>query len=153
KGDQKALVALLERQVKHLSPIVNERPEVRDQLVAMHEELARLWGDAFGRPERAIENWRRLAELDPTHAYAIYAAREMLKSQQQYAEALPYFGMEHALIDDPERKCALFRDEADIRRRLGDVVGATQALRNARAFKPEDLALKQEVALSILERL
>lgn len=153
KGDQKALVALLERLVKALSPLVNERPEVRPQLAAMHEELGRLWGDAFGRPERAIENWRRLVELDPTHAYAIYAVRELLKSQQQYAEALPYFAMEHALIEDPERHVALLRDEADVRRRLGDLPGATQTLRNARAYRPDDPTLTQELGLSILERL
>ena len=116
KGDLKALVALLERLVKSLAPLLAERPEVRAQLVAMHEELGRLWGDQpFSRPERALENWRRLAELDPTHAYAIYAAREMLKASQQWADALIYFTMEHAIVDDPERKLALYRDEADVR--------------------------------------
>src|SRR6185295_12255509 len=115
KGDQKALVALLERLVKSLTPLINDRPDVRPQLTAMHEELGRLWSEPpFGRPERALENWRRLAELDPQNAYAIYAARELLKSQQQFAEAIPYFGMEQALVTDPERKLALVRDEADI---------------------------------------
>ncbi len=66
KGDLKALVALLERIVKSLAPLVNERPDVRPHLVAMHEELGRLWSDQpFSRPERALENWRRVAELDP----------------------------------------------------------------------------------------
>jgi tetratricopeptide (TPR) repeat protein len=154
KGDQKALVALLERLVKSLTPLLNERPEVRGQLTSMHEELGRLWSDPpFGRPERALENWRRLAELDPQHAYAIYAAREMLKQQQQWAEAVPYFGMEQALVDDPERKLALYRDEAEIRRRAGDLAGATQALRSARQVRPDDTALKQEVGVVILERI
>jgi tetratricopeptide (TPR) repeat protein len=154
KGDQKALVALLERLVKSLTPLLNERPEVRSQLTAMHEELGRLWSDPpFGRPERALENWRRLAELDPQHAYAIYAAREMLKQQQQWAEAVPYFGMEQALVDDPDRKLALYRDEAEIRRRAGDLAGATQALRSARQVRPDDTALKQEVGVMILERI
>lgn len=154
KGDQKALVALLERLVKSLTPLLNERPEVRAQLTAMHEELGRLWSDPpFGRPERALENWRRLAELDPQHAYAIYAARELLKQQQQWGEAVPYFAMEQALVDDPERKLALYRDEAEIRRRAGDLAGATQALRSARQARPDDAALKQEVGVAILERI
>jgi cellulose synthase operon protein C len=154
KGDQKALVALLERLVKSLTPLLNERPEVRAQLTAMHEELGRLWSEPpFGRPERALENWRRLAELDSQHAYAIYAARELLKQAQQWGEALPYFAMEQALVEDPERKLALYRDEAEIRRRAGDLSGATQALRSARQARPDDTALKQEVGVAILERI
>ncbi|MFO0758319.1 MAG: hypothetical protein U0359_17635 [Byssovorax sp.] len=154
KGDQKALVALLEKLVKSLTPLLADRPEVRAQLMSMHEELGRLWSEPpFGRPERAVENWRRLAELDPQNAYAIYAAREMLKAQQLFADALPYFAMEQAIVDDPERKLALYRDEAETRKRTGDLAGATIALRSARGLRPDDVALKQELGVSILERI
>ncbi|WP_437787101.1 hypothetical protein [Sorangium sp. So ce1097] len=154
KGDQKALAALLERLVKALTPLLFDRPEVRAQLTTMHEELGRLWSEPpLSRPERALENWRRLAELDPHNVYAIYAARELLKAQQQYAEAIPYFAMEHALIDDPERRIALFRDEADIRRRVGDLLGSTVALRNARAFLPHDVGLIQALGVAIVDRI
>ncbi|MCC6555218.1 MAG: hypothetical protein IT372_19825 [Polyangiaceae bacterium] len=154
KGDQKALIALLERLVKSLTPLLYEKPEVRAQLSSLHEELGRLWSEPpLARPDRAIENWRRLAELDPQNAYAIYAAREMLKANQQYAEAVPYFAMEQALVDDPERKLALYRDEAEIRRRAGDRGGAAQALRSARAFRPDDVAMTQELGVVLLERV
>ncbi|AUX33401.1 MULTISPECIES: hypothetical protein [Sorangium] len=154
KGDQKALVALLERLVKALTPLLFERPEVRAQLSTLHEELGRLWGEPpLSRPERALENWRRLAELDPHNVYAIYAARELLKAQQQYAEAIPYFAMEQALIDDPERRLALLRDEADVRRRAGDLAGSTVALRSARAFVPHDVGLIQALGVAIVERI
>src|SRR4051812_33169853 len=104
KGDVKALVALLERLGKTLGPLLAERPEVRDQVIAMHEELGRLWGEQpLARPERALENWRRVAELDPRNAYAIYAAREMLKASQQWGDAAQYFAMEQAIVDDPQR--------------------------------------------------
>ncbi|WP_437804950.1 hypothetical protein [Sorangium sp. So ce1078] len=154
KGDQKALVALLERLVKALTPLLFERPEVRSQLSTLHEELGRLWGEPpLSRPERALENWRRLAELDPHNVYAIYAARELLKAQQQYAEAIPYFAMEQALVDDPDRRLALLRDEADIRRRAGDLAGSTVALRNARAFVPHDVGLIQALGVAIVDRI
>ncbi|XYH92349.1 hypothetical protein ACMHYB_31280 [Sorangium sp. So ce1128] len=154
KGDQKALVALLERLVKALTLLLFERPEVRAQLSTLHEELGRLWSEPpLSRPERALENWRRLAELDPHNVYAIYAAREMLKAQQQYAEAIPYFAMEQALIDDPDRRLALLRDEADIRRRAGDLAGSTVALRNARAFLPHDVGLIQALGVAIVDRI
>src|ERR1700744_2356220 len=45
KGDLKALVALLERLVKSLSPLLAERPEGRGQLPAMHQGLGGLWTD------------------------------------------------------------------------------------------------------------
>jgi hypothetical protein len=154
KGDQKALVALLERLVKALCPLANEAGDVRDQLLAMHDELGRLWGEPpLSRPERALENWRRLVELDPHNAYAIYAARELLKQQQQFAEAIPYFAMEQALVADPERKLALYRDEADVRRRAGDLAGVTAALLRARELQLEDVGLMQEVGVSVLDRL
>jgi hypothetical protein len=136
KGDQKALVALLEKLVKSLTPLLTRSP--RGARAAD--------GDARGaRPpvERAAlrsprargRELARLAELDPQNAYAIYAAREMLKAQQQFAEAIPFFAMEQAIVDDPERKLALFRDEAETRKRVGDLAGATQALRGARAAR------------------
>ena len=77
--------------------------EVRAQLVAVHEELGRLWGDQpFGRPERALENWRRLAELDPANVYAIYAARELLKASQQARVVMMGSGVGSlTLITDP----------------------------------------------------
>src|SRR5678815_2262611 len=107
KQDQKALVALLEKLVKSLSPLLHERPDVRDQLLSLHEELGRLWSEPpLSRPDRAFENWRRLVELDPRNAYAVYAAREHLKAQQQYSDAIPYFAAEQALVDDPARKIA-----------------------------------------------
>jgi hypothetical protein len=154
KGDLKALVALLERLVKSLAPLLHDRPDVRPQLVGMHEELGRLWSEPpLTRPERSIENWRKVAELDPQNAYAIYAAREMLKSAQQWADAVPFFAMEQAIVDDPERKLALYRDEADVRKRAGDGAGSTQALRAARALRDDDIALRQEVGVAILERI
>jgi hypothetical protein len=154
KGDQKALVALLEKLVKSLTPLMHERPDVREQLLGLHEELGRLWSEPpLSRPDRAFENWRRLVELDPRNAYAVYAAREHLKAQQQYQEAIPYFGLEQALVEDPARKIALFRDEAEVRRRAGDLVGATQALRTARNFQPDDVGLMQEVGALVVERV
>jgi tetratricopeptide (TPR) repeat protein len=153
KGDQRALVALLERRVKALAPLEGE-PDARAQLVEAHEELGKLWGEPpLLRPERAVENYRRLVELDPRHVYGIYALRELLKAQQQYGEALPFFAMEHALVDDPERRLALYRDEADLRRRIDDWAGAAQALRNALSMRPDDPALSQELGLLLLEQL
>src|SRR6516162_2012129 len=41
KGDVKALVALLERRAKALTPLAQQNPEMRAELATMHEELGR----------------------------------------------------------------------------------------------------------------
>jgi hypothetical protein len=152
-GDAMSLVQLFERQTTALAPSA-AKPEVRVVLLKLHEELGRMWSEPqLARPERAADNWRRVAELDPRNVYAIYAAREIYKAANQFAEAIPFFGMEQAIAEDPERKLALYRDEADIRKRAGDLPGATQALRSARALRATDVALTQELGVSVLERI
>src|SRR5262249_54278785 len=96
---------------------------------------------------------RRSIELDASSAYAIYAARELHKQAEQWVDAVPLFELEQAIVDDPQRKLALYRDEAEVRKLAGDRAGATAALRQARAYDGEDPALAQELGASILERL
>ncbi|RYE94416.1 MAG: hypothetical protein EOO75_02050, partial [Myxococcales bacterium] len=154
RGEVKSLVALLERRSKALSPYVGQGPEVAQAVGAIHEELGRLWSQPpLGNPRKGIENFRRAIEVDPTNISAIYGAREMYKQAQQYVDAIQLFDMEQALVSDPERKIALYRDEALVRAEAGDRANATQVLRNARVFSPEDPGLMQEVASQVLERM
>ena len=154
RGDIKALVALLERRAKALATLARQDPELRGQVAAIHEELGRLWQDApLSKADKALENYRAALEYDPSSAYAIYALRELYKAQQQWLEAVPYFAMEQAIVDDPERKLALYQDEADVRKNAGDPSGATEALRYARTVEGgQDPTLKQQLATMILER-
>ncbi|HEX9296363.1 MAG TPA: hypothetical protein VF881_11020 [Polyangiaceae bacterium] len=154
KGEHKALVALLERRAKALAPLANKNPDLRLHLAGIHEELGRLWSEPpLSVPKKGIENYKRAIELDATSAYAVYALRELYKQAEQWAEAVPLFAMEQAIIGDPERKLALYRDEADVRRLAGDRTGATQVLREARNLAQDDPALVQELGASILERV
>ncbi len=154
KGDTKALVALLERRAKALAPLAQQDGEMRAHVAAIHEELGRLWAEApLSQPKKAVENYRRAIEYDPRSAYSIYAARELLKANAQWAEAVPFFAQEQALVTDPERKLALYLDECEVRRQAGDAAGATEALRGARAIEGgRDAALKQQLASLVLER-
>ena len=154
KGEHKALVALLERRAKALNPLAAQNPDLRLHLAGIHEELGRLWTEApLSTPKKGADNYRRAIELDNTSAYAVYALRELYKQSEQYADALPLFAMEQAIVTDVERKLALYRDEAEIRKLLGDRQGATQVLREARNVAQDDAALVQELAASILERM
>lgn len=155
KGDIKALVALLERRAKALAPLAQHDGEMRAHVAGLHEELGRLWSEApLSQPRKAIDNYRRAIEYDPRSLYAIYALRELLKSQGAWAEAIPYFAMEQQLAEDSERRLALYVDEADVRKQAGDVHGAADALRHARSIEGgQDAGLKQQLATYVLERV
>jgi cellulose synthase operon protein C len=154
KGEHKALVALLERRAKALNPLAAQNPDLRLHLAGIYEELGRLWTEPpLSTPKKGADNYRRAIELDNTSAYAVYALRELYKQSEQYADALPLFAMEQAIVTDVERKLALYRDEAEIRKLLGDRQGATQVLREARSAAQDDATLVQELAASILERM
>src|SRR5271154_7076227 len=87
KGDVRALLALLERRAKALAPLAPQSSEIRRELAAMHEELGRLWSDNLQQPRKALENFRRSIDLDPSSATAIYGAREIYKTLGQWDDA------------------------------------------------------------------
>ena len=154
RGEIKGLAALLERRAKALTPYIGQSPEMRAHVASMYEELGRLWADApLSQPRKAIEHYRRAMEVEPRSVYAIYGARELYKAAQQWADAIGLFDAEQALVDDPARKVALWQDEAAVRQQAGDKGGATQVLRNARSYQPEDATLIQELAALIVDRV
>lgn len=152
KGDTKALVALLERRARSLAPLSKDNPELTLTLVSLHEELGRLWSEPqLANSAKAIDHFRRAIELDATSQYAIYALRELLKAAGRYAEAIPYFELELALVVDPERRLALYLDEAEVCKSAGQDDQAIVALRQALAASPADPALRQQFATQVLE--
>jgi tetratricopeptide (TPR) repeat protein len=154
KGDAKALAALLDRRTKALAPMVGQNPELRVEVGMMHEELGRLWSEPpLAQPRKAIDHYKRAAELDPQNALAIFQAREMLKAQGAYEEAYPLYEAELAIEQDGGRRVALLRDEAVTRRSAGDLAGATRALSRAREIDSQDPSIQQELASSVLDRV
>lgn len=154
KGDTKALVALLDRRAKALAALATQQPEIRGELAGMHEELGRLWSEApLAQPKKALENYKKAIELDPTSAYAIYNARELYKQLQEWTNAIPLYTAELELERDPARRVGLHRDEAATRKLGGDLQGATRALASAREIDSADPALQQEYASSVLDRI
>jgi tetratricopeptide (TPR) repeat protein len=155
RGDTKALVALLERRCKAIDGLPTLDATLTTQAAAMREELGRLWSEApLSNTRKATEHFRRAIELDSTSQYAIYALRELLKAEQAWAAAVPYFELEQRLVDDPERRLALYQDEASVRQQAGDRAGASEALRRAREIEGgNDPSLKQQLATLTLERV
>jgi tetratricopeptide (TPR) repeat protein len=154
KGNVRGLAALLDRRAKALAPLLAANPDLRTDVAAMHEELGRLWSEPpLSQPKKAIENFRRSIDLDPSNAYAIYSGRELLKSQGQFDEAYPLYDMELSIEQDNQRKIAILRDEGATRKQAGDLVGASRALARARKIDEQDPGLQQEYASTIVERV
>src|SRR5580698_5117013 len=153
KGDSKALVALLERRAKALTPLVSQNDEIRVELTGMHEELGRLWAETLQQPKKALDNYRRALELTPSSAYAMYGSREIYKSLGQWKDALATYEPELEIERDPARRVALLRDEAETRRSAGDLSGATRALGRALEAAASDDTVQQEFAATVVERV
>jgi tetratricopeptide (TPR) repeat protein len=154
KGDVKALVAMLDRRARLLTPLLSQNDEIRPMVAGLHEELGTLWSSPpLSQPKKAVENYRRAIELDPGSAFAIYSVREIYKAQSQWDDAVSMYAMELAVEKDPVRRLALLRDEAATRKTAGDLAGATRALMQARELDQEDPAIAQELAGSVLDRL
>ncbi len=152
KGDSKALVALLERRARALASLVRTDPELRATVVAIHEELGRLWAEPpLGNPSKALDNYGKAIEYDPKSQYSIYATRELLKVAERYGEAIPYFEMERMLSPDSARRLALYLDEADVCKAAGEEELAASALRHAVALEPGDANLRQQLGTVVLE--
>ena len=154
KGDVKALVALLDRRTKALAPMVQQSPELRQVVAALHEELGRAWNEPpLSQPRKAADHYKRAADLDPQNALAIFTARELVKGLGAWEEAFPLYEAELAIETDPARRVALLRDEAVARKSAGDLPGATRALQRAREGDDQDPSLQQEYAASIIDRV
>lgn len=154
KQDHRALVALIERRAKALAGLANGDETVIQRASMLHEEAARLWQDApLSQSRKAIENYKKAFEIDPGAVSAIYAARELLKAEGNFKEAFPLYEAEIRVIDDNERKLALYRDEAIVRAENGDPKGGSAALRNALQLDPQDTSLQYELATSIITRI
>jgi tetratricopeptide (TPR) repeat protein len=154
KGDHRALVALYERRAKALAAVARDDAALTHRLSVLHEDLGRLWQEPpLSQPRKAIENYRKAFEVDPTAVTAIYAARELLKAQGDLQQALPLYELEIRAIDDDGRKLALLRDEAALRGEAGDAKGASAALRSAHRLASDDTGLAYELAASIVARI
>ncbi|MDX2054120.1 MAG: hypothetical protein SFV15_17100 [Polyangiaceae bacterium] len=155
KGDSKALIALLERRAKALDPLAAADPALRPAAAAVHRQLGRLWGEApLSQHPKAIDNYRRAIEFNDQSLSTISSLRELYRADQRAREALPYYAKEQLLLSDPERKIALYLEEAEVQREAGDLPSVVQALRAARELEGgSDASLKQQLGATILERV
>jgi cellulose synthase operon protein C len=153
KGESKALVALLERRVKALSPLATDSAETRDELAAMHAELGKLWGESLQQPKKAAEHFRRASELDPSRAQPPRDTRKSSVPAELRNDAASRENGDATVNRDPLLMLSSLREQANALRAAGDLVGATHALAAARELDAGDAAMQQEYGALIVERL
>ena len=153
KGNTKAIASLQQRRAKNVEKRLEEEPDLASQLGAIYGDLARLYTEELNQPDRAIDAFKKAAQYNPTDAYAIYQARELLKGAGRLREALPFFQAEQKLIaGDAERQVTLYQDEAEVCRQLGDNAALLVALKGARSLDlTDDPNLKQQLASTVLQ--
>lgn len=153
KDNAKGIAALHARRAKGVEKDLAIRPDLRFQLAEIYAELGRVFVEDLSQPDRAIEAYKRAAANNPSDAYSIYQARELLKAANRLKEAVPLFAAEQALIqEDLDRRAVLYADEVQVCRLLGDNNLIIQALRGARSVdQSDDPTLKQQLAATILE--
>lgn len=151
--DAEGLASAHQRRADAMAAFAEQEPDWRPQAAAAYESLGQLWADApLADSARAKAAYSRAIDLDPTSQFAIYNLRELHKAAGEYAEALPYFGMEIALTTDAERKRALLGDEIEVAKRAGRGDRAIAALREVLRLDPEDPGLRQKLGSALLER-
>lgn len=152
-NDGLGLVAALERRAQALGQLARREPDWLPRAAELYEELGRLCAEPpLSDLQRAKAAYARAVDLDPTSQFAIYSLRELHKAAGEFNEALPYFGMEVALVSDAQRKLALYLDEVEVAKHAGRPERAQAALRHALKLDASDPTLRQQLATLTLEK-
>ncbi len=152
-NDLTGLAMAMEKRAAAMAVMARHEPDWLPKSAALYEELGRFLAEPpVSDAARAKEAYARAVDLDPTSQFAIYSLRELHKAAGELSEALPYFGMEVALVTDPQRKLALYLDEAEVAKQAQRTDRAISALRHANRIDPSDPALRQQLATLILEK-
>jgi len=155
KSNTKAVLTLHQRRAKTLEKLQEEQPEFGPHLAEVHSEIGRIYLEELSQPDKAVIAYQKAVQCNPEDVYAIYQARELLKTQNRFKETLPLFDAEIRLVSgDPERQMALYVDQIAVCRELGDTQELKRALRGARAVdSSDDPGLKQQLAAAVLEEV
>ncbi len=152
-NDLAGLAVAMTKRAAAMAEFARREPDWLPKAASLYEELGRFCAEPpVEDTDKAKEAYGRAVDLDPTSAFAIYSLRELHKAAGEFAEALPYFGMELALVTDSARKLALYLDEAEVAKAASRTDRAISALRHAQRIDANNPTLRQQLATLILER-
>ncbi|HSC87209.1 MAG TPA: hypothetical protein VLC09_08065, partial [Polyangiaceae bacterium] len=153
KGDQKGVVALLERRIKLLERAVSARPELNALLGALLLQAGALWQEQFQQPEKALDAYQRATHHEPTNE-VFERLRGLLVSLGRARDELPWIAEQARASADPIQRRDRFLEQAEAAAQLGDADVELVALRAAReADIQDDPTLRQRLGSAILSRI
>jgi len=92
-------------------------------------------------PDRAIEAFNELRELDPEHDEALRALAELYTETGRHEQALPLLERRIELTSDPHERVGLMVAKSHAQLEVGDEPGATATLEAVRSEAPNDDAV------------
>ena len=113
---------------------------------------AELWSKNVGRADRAVANYTRSFERDPSQLGAIEAARQIYLQLGNLKLAAQLLERQLGATADPLVRGMLLREGAELHGRLGAVDTQIAWLEEVRSTQPDDWELLRELAGAYLTR-
>ena len=124
------------RQVELTETALLERARKNDRDAGTHYDLARFL-EKEGRIPEAIESYRTVLELNPSHRRAALSLGSLLTSREQYEEAIRILTGAIEAAGGPSKARALLA-RGDALLRAGRAEDAVEDLRKAIDYRPDD---------------
>jgi hypothetical protein len=123
------------------------------ELGRLHYELGNLYRDQLGRNDRAITHYRAAIDFDAAQRAAIAAARAIFTEAGKWDQVAKLLALEAESLPRGPKRVALLREQAGLlKERLADPLLATEVLREAVVFAPDDLSSQHELATLLLDQ-
>jgi tetratricopeptide (TPR) repeat protein len=121
--------------------------------VRLYLDRARLRLDGTGNRKGAIEDLRRILELDPEHAESLRRLGRLAVEDRRFAVAARFLEQALERESDEETKAALRLQLAEAHDGAGDLAGAIRVLTAATEARPDDPEARERlIALAIRKR-
>ena len=111
----------------------------------LHHDLGVLLERAEGKAVRAVEHYRKAAQLCPDHLPSLLDARRCLIALGRQADALPLFDAELRLCSAPQARARVLFDKGRLLERLARNDDALTAYREGLALDGRDLDLLRAI--------
>ncbi len=157
EGDETALAALeriftREGRWKDLIDVLSRRAEAAldaEEIIGFTRRIGEIWETSLQVPDRAMEAYRRILELDPTDVAACQALERLYTARDKWQDLLELYRIWLDAVDDPAQRIELLTKMAAIHEEeFGDAMGAIRAYEAILGLDPENMT-----AIRNLERL
>jgi len=132
-----------ERRWEDLVEILDKEVDATDDAerkVSLRYQVAGLWERELAAPERAVDSYLQILDLDPTNLPALKSLEKLYNSLSRWAELAEVYGREVELFDEADIKVVMLSKAANLwERKVGDRGHAIESLRRVLEIDPDHL--------------